>query len=87
MNWNIKIKTKLGNDDWSLDLTASEQSLLMTLRAFYPTIEAKVREVIRAGTSGVPAGLLDESLALVRCLVMNKLEPLNGKHIKIGRVL
>lgn len=83
MNWNIKIHVKLGKEDLSFDLTASEQSLLMTLRTFYTTIEAKVREVIKAGTSGAPTGLLDEILTLVRCLVLNRLEPLNGKHIKI----
>lgn len=83
MNWNINIQTKLGKEDWSLNLTLSEQGLLTMLRNFYPAIEEKVREIIKAGTAGTPAGLLDEALVLVRCLVLNRLEPLNGKHIQI----
>ena len=86
MNWNIKIQVKLGKEDLSFDLTASEERLLTMLRSFYLSIETKVREIIKAGAFDAPAGLLDEVLLLVRCLVFNRLEPLNGKHIKIIKV-
>ncbi len=81
----IQINTKFAGEDWSLDLSSSESSLLQMVRTFYPAIESKVRDIINGGTSKAPAGLLDESFVLLRCLVMNRLEPLNGKHIKIEK--
>lgn len=79
----IQIKTELNGENLHLDFSSSEASLLQMVRASYPMIEAKIRDLIKEGTSKAPAGFLDESLVLLRCLVLDRLEPLNGKHIKI----
>lgn len=83
--WNLHVNTKLGDNQWSISLTASEQSILIMLRSAYGAFEAQLREIAKAPGDQRPAGLIDESLALLRCLVFGRLEPINGKHINLSR--
>lgn len=83
--WNININTNLAGNDWSISMTASEQSILVMLRAAYNTFEGQLKTLADARPGSRPAGLIDEALKLLRCLVFNKLEPVDGKHINISR--
>lgn len=84
--WNFDINTKLNGEDWQINLTASEDGLLKLLVSFYPAFEAKLKEIIKAGTSGAPHGLLEELLFVNRCLVERSLGQLQGGHVKILKV-
>lgn len=83
--WHISIDTKFGGNDWRFSLTTSEQSMLTMLRAAYGTFEAQLKELAKVPSGQRPSGLIDEALALLRCLVFNRLEPINGKYINLGR--
>jgi hypothetical protein len=83
--WQLFIDTKLDGNEWSISLTASEQSILTMLRAAYGTLEAQLRDMANTRPGSLPVGLLNESLALLRCLVFDKLEPISGKHINLAR--
>lgn len=83
--WNLAVNLKLKGIDWNISLTASDQSILTMLRAAYGTFEDHLRELAQIPGSERPAGLVEEALALLRCLVFNRLEPINGKFIKLDR--
>lgn len=84
--WNLKINLLLGGQNFSFDLTSGEHSLLTMLRGLYPQIEARFRDMAQSPPGELPAGLLDDALALLRCLVFNQLEAYRGEHVKIARV-
>lgn len=84
--WNFEINTKINGEDWSISLMSTEDGLLKMLVGIYGVFEVKLKEVIRAGTSGAPYGLLEEMLFVNRCLVERSLMQLVGKHVKIRKV-
>lgn len=84
--WRLQINTKLVGNEWDISMTASEHSILMILRAAYGTFEAQLKEIAKAPGDQRPAGLIDEALALLRCLVFGRLEPIQGKHIHLMQV-
>lgn len=83
--WLLNIDTNLNGNEWSISLTANEQSILIMLRAAYGAFEAQLKEIAKTPGNQRPAGLIEEALALLRCLVFNRLETINGKHINLSR--
>jgi hypothetical protein len=79
--WQLHIETKLGGNDWSISLVASEQSILTALRSMYSAFEGMLLQTLKAPAGERPAGLLDDALLLNRCLVFNKLQEIHGKQI------
>ena len=56
------------------------------LRAAYSTVEAQFRQIAKMGSNGPHAAkLLDEALALLRCLIFNRLEPISGQYINLSK--
>lgn len=55
------------------------------LRAAYDNFEAQLKQMAKAPDKQRPAGLIDEALALLRCMVFAKLEPINGAFISLTR--
>lgn len=45
--WNFEINTKLNGEDWSVNLTSSEDGLIKMMISFYGVFEAKLKEVIK----------------------------------------
>lgn len=84
--WNFEINTKLNSENWSVNLTASEDGLIKMMISFYSVFESKLKEVIKGGTSNAPSGLLEELLFVNRCLVERSLGQLQGQHVKIRKV-
>lgn len=84
--WNFEVNTKLNGQSWSINLTSSEEGLINMMVSFYSVFEAKLKAVIKAGTSGAPHGLLEELLFVNRCLIERSLLQLQGTHVKIRKV-
>lgn len=85
-NWNVKIDMKYGGQPWSLDLTSGEAGLLTMMRTSYPLVEQQLREAADAPKGTLPSGLVDDVLALLRCLVFNRLEAYRGENVRIAKV-
>lgn len=83
--WTVNIDMDFGGQHWSIALTSSETSILTLLRTMYDTFEEKLKEVAKVPSPQRPSGLIDEALSLLRCLVFNKLEVIEGKYIKLTR--
>lgn len=79
--WQLQIDTKLGGNEWSISLLASEQSILTALRAMYGAFEGMLFQVLKAPGHERPVGLLEDAMLLNRCLVFNKLLEIHGKQI------
>jgi hypothetical protein len=79
--WQLHLETKLGGNDWSISLVASEQSILTALRSMYSAFEEMLLQTLKAPGHERPAGLLDDAMLLNRCLVFNKLQEIHGRQI------
>lgn len=89
MNWNLKLNINFGGQDVSLDLTSGEKSLLTILRGLYPQLEEALRNTLFSGSANnntLKPSIVDDALALLRCLVFNRLEAYKGDHLQIARV-
>jgi hypothetical protein len=87
MNWNLKINAKLKGQQWNIDMTASEESLLTMMRGMYWQFEAILKALAQENsTATLPSGLLDDVLSLLRCLIFNRFEAYRGEHVQIARV-
>ncbi len=84
--WNLVVEMNFGGQEWHLNLTASEQSLLTLLRSSYSLFEAQIKALADARPGARPAGIVDDALTLLRCLVFNQLQPYSGQHLKIRQV-
>ena len=84
--WNIVINLNLRGNLWNVTLTASEASVLTMLRAAYTSFESQIKDLAEIGPGKRPAGLLDDALVLLRCLVFNRLEIHNGQHVNIRKI-
>ena len=84
--WKIVADIELGGQSFNFNLTAGEAGLLEMLRSFYPTFEKQIKAVAEMGAGKRPAGLLDDALCVLRCLVFNRLEPHGGKFVQLSQV-
>ena len=85
--WNFEINTKVGGEDWSINLTASEDGPLKMLIGFYGVFETKLKETVKTfGNGGSPYGLLDELLFVNRCMIERALYQIQGQHVKTQKV-
>lgn len=84
--WNVVIAMKVQGQEWNISLTASEQSVLSMLRNGYGFFEAQLKVMAHSSSGQRPAGLIDDALILLRCLVWNRLEDHNGKFVRLQRV-
>jgi hypothetical protein len=82
-DWELKINLYDGKEHFKLTLDGSETSILSMLRMSYDMFEARIRTVVEAPPGSRPAGIVDEALHLLRCLVMNRLDPIYGNHLII----
>lgn len=81
--WTLHIDITLSGNQWGISLTASENGILTMLRTMYAAFEAQMAVMAKTPSSHRPSGLIEEALALLRCLVFCKLEAINGKYINL----
>jgi hypothetical protein len=84
-NWKIEINLGLKGQEWHVQLQTSEQGIITLLLGAYGMFEQKMRELVQPSAGAAPAGLLDDALVLLRCLVQRRLETHAGKYVKIAR--
>ncbi|MGB9181840.1 MAG: hypothetical protein WCB68_21600 [Pyrinomonadaceae bacterium] len=85
-NWTFKIDVNIGNLQLNLQTEGTQQSILTTLRNMYGIFEPRLKSLAEATPGTRPAGLLDDAFMLLRCLILNRLEPhASGKFIQIVR--
>lgn len=82
--WNIVIDMNSAGQSWDIALTASEESIITMLKSFYGVFESQLKDIAsRPPGTKQPAGLIDDALVLLRCLVFNRLEAHAGRFLSI----
>lgn len=84
-NWSVVIRMGGAGNSLNFSLVASEEAILTMLRSFYQTFEGKLKEMAETPPGKRQAGLVDDALVLLRCLVLNRLEVHNGQIVNIKR--
>lgn len=84
--WKIVIEMNIQSNALNIALTTSEVSVLTTLRADYSIFESQIKEIGLTSRVKPQAGLVEDVLILLRCLVFNRLEVHDGQFVNIQQV-
>jgi hypothetical protein len=82
----VKLDLNYGGEEYHLDLTMSEQSILVMLRFGYNTLESLLQQALTAGSGKAPFGAIEDAMVLIRCMTNNRLEEHKGKILRITRL-